>query len=330
MTSRKAGLAAASLVGRTMSVIAATLLAGTVLGPGMAQAAGPASGAALSSSRDSVSTCPPAAIAEALASVPTRNIHSPSARFVAAAAAAVVYEPNSGRLAETRPSATEPDSASASASASASVAVAVATPLPSCKGIYKDVVTGHTTYADWQLTLVDTIYRVPSNYYPPDLTGTGLPGGGQIRSLAKPDLTLMARAAAAAGAPLQVVSAFRSYSTQISTFNYWTRVSGLAAALTASARPGHSEHQLGLAVDFTTRGGSAPWLYADWAKTKSGAWVIANAWKYGWVLSYPKATSPTVTCYIYEPWHFRYVGRDEAAAIHASSLTTREWLWAHQ
>ena len=202
--------------------------------------------------------------------------------------------------------------------------------LPKCTGVYKDVITAHTAYSDWQITLVDTIYRVPASYYPPDLTSTGLPGGGLIRSLAKPDLTAMAKAAAAAGNPLQVASAFRSYATQVSTFNYWVRVSGRAAALLASARPGHSEHQLGLAIDFTSRGGRAPWNYADWATTAAGRWMTQNAWRYGWVLSYPKGKSPSITCYQYEPWHYRYVGRTEAAAIHASGLTTRQYLWALQ
>ena len=52
----------------------------------------------------------------------------------------------------------------------------------------------------------------------------------------------------------------------------------------------------------------------------------ANAWKYGWVMSYPKGSKAT-SCYDYEPWHYRYVGRKEASAIHASGLTLREWLW---
>jgi D-alanyl-D-alanine carboxypeptidase len=52
-----------------------------------------------------------------------------------------------------------------------------------------------------------------------------------------------------------------------------------------------------------------------------------NAWKYGWVLSYPRHASPAVTCYAYEPWHFRYVGRSLAASLQASGLTLREYLW---
>jgi hypothetical protein len=69
-------------------------------------------------------------------------------------------------------------------------------------------------------------------------------------------------------------------------------VSGYAAALKVSARPGHSEHQLGTTIDFKSYGGSAPWNYTNWATTRAGAWMAANAWKYGWVMSYPKAFRP--------------------------------------
>ena len=117
----------------------------------------------------------------------------------------------------------------------------------------------------------------------------------------------MASAARAAGARLAVQSAYRSYYNQRSTFAYWSRVSGYSAALRSSARAGHSEHQLGTTIDFRSYGGSAPWYYADWGNSKAGHWLKLNAWKYGFVMSYPKGKS-SVTCYAYEPWHYRYVG----------------------
>lgn len=206
-------------------------------------------------------------------------------------------------------------------------AVTATVPLPTCTGVYEDKASPFASYADWSRTLLDTIYAVPSSYDPPDLVATGLPGGGLVRSLVKPDLTALAAAAAAAGAPIQIESAFRSYATQASTFEYWVSLHGMAEALLESARPGHSEHQLGTAIDFASYGAGAPWDVADWATSASGAWMAENAWQYGFILSYPKATSPAVTCYEYEPWHYRYVGRTEAAAIHASGLTIREYLW---
>jgi D-alanyl-D-alanine carboxypeptidase len=159
--------------------------------------------------------------------------------------------------------------------------------------------------------------------------GAGLNSGHRVRALVIADLKAMAKAARSAGARLAVQSAFRSYSTQRSTFAYWSRVSGYSAALKSSARAGHSEHQLGTTVDFRSYGGSAPWYYSDWGNTKAGAWLKKNAWKYGFVMSYPKGKA-SVTCYSYEPWHYRYMGRSEAAKIRTSGLTLRQYLWRQQ
>jgi zinc D-Ala-D-Ala carboxypeptidase len=136
----------------------------------------------------------------------------------------------------------------------------------------------------------------------------------------------MGDAARAAGRPIQVASAYRSYTAQVATFDHWVRVGGYQQALRTSARPGHSEHQLGTTFDFTSQGGRPPWEYADWAALPAGAWMAANAWRYGFVLSYPRNRFATV-CYEYEPWHYRYLGRPMAAEVRASGLTLREWLW---
>jgi D-alanyl-D-alanine carboxypeptidase len=143
------------------------------------------------------------------------------------------------------------------------------------------------------------------------------------------DLRSMAWAAKQAGARLAVQSAYRSYATQKSTFAYWVRVHGYAVALKESARAGHSEHQLATTLDFKAYGGKAPWDYSDWATSKAGTWLKANAWKYGFIMSYPKGKD-AITCYRYEPWHYRYVGRTRARAIRASGLTLREFLWREQ
>ena len=200
-------------------------------------------------------------------------------------------------------------------------------PLPG--GIYLDILTAHRGYGDWAISLLDTVYMLPSGYYPGDLVDTGaagLNGGYPIRAFVVPDLRAMVEAARAAGAPLAVVSAFRSHDQQVATFNHWVSVAGYQQALRTSARPGHSEHQLGTTLDFTSAGGGAPWEYTDWATTPAGAWMRANAWRYGFVMSYPAGTYAQ-TGYDYEPWHYRYVGRELAAAIAASGLTPREFLW---
>jgi D-alanyl-D-alanine carboxypeptidase len=197
-------------------------------------------------------------------------------------------------------------------------------------GIYLDILTARRAYADWATSLLDTIYMLPPDYHPGDLVDSGaagLNGGYPIRAIVLADLRAMVDAARAAGAPLAVVSGFRSHAQQITTFNHWVTVSGYGAALRTSARPGHSEHQLGTTLDFTSLGGGAPWEYADWATTPAGGWMRANAWRYGFVMSYP-AGSYAHTGYDYEPWHYRYVGRDLAATIQASGLTPRGYLWA--
>jgi D-alanyl-D-alanine carboxypeptidase len=175
-------------------------------------------------------------------------------------------------------------------------------------------------------------YRLSSTYAPGDLRSTadaGLNGGFSVRAHVLPDLKAMASAARAADARFSVQSAYRSYSTQKSTFEYWVRLHGYERALTESARAGHSEHQLGTTLDFRSYGGPAPWDVADWATTKAGTWLKANAWKYGFVMSYPKGNSD-LTCYDYEPWHYRYVGRERAKAIQGTGLTVREYLWYWQ
>ena len=200
------------------------------------------------------------------------------------------------------------------------VGVLSAAPLPACT--YRDILTARRAYSQYATTLLDTIYRLPRTYSPGDLTSTGLRGGGVIRRIALTDLRAMDRAARAAGARFAVVSAFRSYARQALMFSNRAASVGRAAALKSVARPGHSEHQLGTAIDFRSYDGRTPF-----ASTRAGSWMKANAWRYGWVMSYPRAKA-TLTCYSYEPWHYRYVGRGVARAIHDSGLTTRQWIWA--
>ena len=201
-------------------------------------------------------------------------------------------------------------------------------PLPACR--YDDILTAPRAYADWSITLVDTILRVPRDYIPPDLTpvsSAGIGGSGSIRAVAVDDLHAMTVAAAAAGNPIAVQSAYRSYEMQETVFQGYVDKYGLKQARLISARPGHSEHQLGLAIDFKSAGGGSPFV-GDWGLSPAGIWMRAHAWQYGFALSYPKGMKAK-TCYAYESWHYRYLGRDLAAAVHASGLTTREYLWKH-
>lgn len=218
----------------------------------------------------------------------------------------------------------------ASAAGHPSDGPAAAPRLPACA--YKDVKTRFLSLRHWRKTSVDTRLRVGRRYAPTDLVPVGragIAGSGKVRRLVIDDLEAMRKAAKRAGAAIAVRSAYRSYQDQVATFAYWVRVSGRKAALKASARPGHSEHQLGTTIDFRSASSTkAPWDYRDWATTDPGAWMKANAWRYGFVMSYPKGKQ-SVTCYAYEPWHYRYVGRTLARRIHDSGLTTREYLWRH-
>lgn len=202
-----------------------------------------------------------------------------------------------------------------------------AEPLPECG--YTDIPTKFQDYSDWQRTLLDTAFKLPESYYPEDLVSVrkaGIEQDYQVRAIILEHLAALMQAAAAAGHPLAIQSAFRSYDYQERTFAYWVEQDGREAALKSSARPGHSEHQLGTVVDFRSADGPPAWELEDWAQTPAGAWLKKNAHRYGFVMSYPKGKS-NITCYIYEPWHYRYLGRELAGEVFASGLTLREWLW---
>lgn len=210
-------------------------------------------------------------------------------------------------------------------------AAAPTAPLPACT--YKDRPTALSSPDDWPYTLLDTLYKLPPSYAPDDLIPVTEAGVGtdamKIRELVLPDLQALLAEAEAAGVALEVQSAYRSYEYQASTFASWVAQDGLEAALRSSARPGHSEHQLGTALDFRSADGPTAWDLPDWGATPEGAWLADNAPRFGFVMSYPPGQE-AVTCYIYEPWHFRYLGREVAAEVTESGLTLREWLWLRQ
>ena len=201
--------------------------------------------------------------------------------------------------------------------------------LPACR--YADEPAAHAAFDDWQYTIVDTTSRLPKGYVPPDLVAVsraGLSGRGSIRRIAIADLKALAATARKAGVRLAVESAYRSEARQRRTFAGWVRTSGEAEARRFSARAGHSEHQLGTAIDFKAAGGGSPWTPA-FAGSRHALWLAANAWRFGWIQSYPPGVE-TQTCYGAEAWHYRYVGRDVAAEVHGSGMTLRAWLWLHQ
>ncbi len=202
-------------------------------------------------------------------------------------------------------------------------------PPPDCT--YRDEPATPDPDGGWTTAIIDTTYRLPAGYRPDDLvpvSQAGLDGGGSVSEVIIDDLRALADAAATAGRPLAVQSAFRSESRQAAVFEGWVASHGERAARRFSARPGHSEHQLGTAVDFRAKAGSAPWDVAFEA-TKTGRWLADHAAEYGFLMSYPEDADEQ-TCYGYEPWHFRWVGRAVARDVAASGETLRAWLWARQ
>lgn len=145
----------------------------------------------------------------------------------------------------------------------------------------------------------------PLDYAPQDLVtwpGTDY----QLRAEVAEQLEAMFAAAEREGLGLRVISGYRSFDTQAGTFDYWVRHYGRAAAEASSARPGHSEHQTGLAVDVDGTSGAC-YLDPCFGDTEEGRWVAGHAHEFGFVLSYPEGARE-VTGYTYEPWHLRYVG----------------------
>ena len=173
--------------------------------------------------------------------------------------------------------------------------------------------------------------RTLGDYAPSDLRRIPdyLSMGGRVmdlRPVPLEQLELMWRAADRDDVELLVRSAYRSYSTQRTLFNNYVRDHGEEEANRFSARPGQSEHQLGTTVDF---GGTDVDLSAAFANTAAGRWLSANAYRFGFVMSYPDGKEQ-ITGYIFEPWHYRYIGVDSAIELRASGLTLKEYLEAKQ
>ncbi|WP_206447535.1 M15 family metallopeptidase [Agrococcus sp. KRD186] len=127
---------------------------------------------------------------------------------------------------------------------------------------------------------------------------------------------------AAIGEGVHVFSSYRSYSTQTGLYNNYVAQYGQAEADTTSARPGHSEHQTGLAVDVMGTGGQCR-LNTCFGDTAAGRWIAENAWQQGFIVRYPRGLEG-ITGYEWEPWHLRFVGVDAATAMHDQGIATYE------
>jgi D-alanyl-D-alanine carboxypeptidase len=163
--------------------------------------------------------------------------------------------------------------------------------------------------------LVDKTHPLPDGYEPDDLVE--LAGGAylinrtglMLRRSAAGALAGMAAAAQADGVTLLVSSTYRSYDYQVEVYARAVQQDGQEEADRVSARPGYSQHQTGLAVDFGS-------IDDSFAQTPASRWMLSNAALFGWSLSFPQGYE-AITGYVWESWHYRYVGPELAAFIDA-------------
>lgn len=164
----------------------------------------------------------------------------------------------------------------------------------------------------------------PADYVPSLVTaGVRYISNPEMRPAAASALVTLFAAGAAEGAgAMQIQNAYRSFVTQTSVHNRLVASLGASQADAQSARPGYSEHQTGLAVDITALPGKCS-IQACFGELPQGVWLAANAWRFGFLLRYP-ADKTAVTGYIYEPWHFRYVGIELSTQMHLAGISTLE------
>lgn len=161
------------------------------------------------------------------------------------------------------------------------------------KGYEVKVIDG-VAYVDNHL-IVNKSYSVPKDY------------GNGLTTETKNAFEAMKADAMAIGLNLYISSGYRSYDTQDSIYRSYVRSDGQEKADTYSARPGHSEHQTGLAFDLNT-------INDDFTYTPEGKWVHDNCYRYGLILRYPLGKE-SITGYMHESWHLRYIGDVDLATV---------------
>lgn len=160
-------------------------------------------------------------------------------------------------------------------------------------------------------------------YVPEHLEALGSYGSwGEMESEARAAFAALVDAAAKDGRRIWGVSPYRGYARQNAIYSGYVRAHGRASADAYSARAGSSEHQTGLAVDVAVRGHS----YGSFDGTPECEWMQEHAHEYGFILRYGKGMD-YITGYIYEPWHYRYVGVGAATYIHEHDLTFEEYYY---
>lgn len=171
--------------------------------------------------------------------------------------------------------------------------------------------------------LVNKYYYLTEDYVPENLEEISLSyarSGMQLVHEAKEAFETLSEEAKKEGMNIIAMSSYRSYEYQVDLYNRYVETDGKEAADTYSARAGYSEHQTGLAVDVYNK--ELP--YTSFEQTEEFTWMEENAYKYGFILRFPK-DKVNITGYQYESWHYRYVGEEVAEYIHKNNLTLEEY-----
>lgn len=183
------------------------------------------------------------------------------------------------------------------------------------------------TSTDSLLVFANKKHKLPDGYEPGDLTMLTVDCTYEMymREEAANAMSEMFASAQEEGIYLVATSAYRSYDTQVELYNSYVESDGQEAADTYSSRPGYSDHQTGLATDITSES-MGYGLGEEFEDTAEGQWLAEHAHEYGFVMRYPKGKED-ITGYTYEPWHFRYIGVEEATALYSSdpNMTMEEY-----
>ena len=171
--------------------------------------------------------------------------------------------------------------------------------------------------------LVNKYHKLDKNYEPSDLTiidSKYASGTQKLRKEAQIKFEEMASDMAKENLKIYAGSTYRSFTYQKGLYDRYVKKDGFAAAETYSARSGYSEHQLGLAVDIV----NGKWDYLS-ENDKEYDYLVKNSYKYGFILRYPRG-SEYITGYMFEDWHFRYLGVELATKVFNSGLTYDEYI----
>ncbi len=198
------------------------------------------------------------------------------------------------------------------------------TPTPAATPTPTPAVTADIDSDDSITKFVSREYLISETYVPEDLTAVNVHSAEtkKLRKEAAEQLEAMFQAAINDRIYLKLVDGYRSYSYQRDLYNYYVNNRGKAYADSIDAYPGASEHQLGLAADIGCWNGSCELSYC-FTDYLDYSWLIEHSWEYGWIERYPKGKS-SITGVEYSPWHFRYIGVEEAKKYHESGASTLE------